>query len=94
MGPWSGDHGNKIATIAKFSDKMLQWGRGLVTTEIPSGDSTDPSLLHASMGPWSGDHGNSIRQDPGFVRLCQIECESLFKRRVCSVTDRYSQIHG
>ncbi len=33
MGPWSGDHGNLLKRADKALAEMLQWGRGLVTTE-------------------------------------------------------------
>ncbi len=34
MGPWPGDHGNGGSPIAGSRPWRLQWGRGLVTTEI------------------------------------------------------------
>ncbi len=35
MGPWPGDHGNIGSTLTKTCVFCgLQWGRGLVTTEI------------------------------------------------------------
>ncbi len=35
MGPWPGDHGNpRNPGISVSSLELLQWGRGLVTTEI------------------------------------------------------------
>ncbi len=34
MGPWPGDHGNICAPEAGLITEGLQWGRGLVTTEI------------------------------------------------------------
>ncbi len=36
MGPWPGDHGNRRKEIDIISCRQLQWGRGLVTTEIDS----------------------------------------------------------
>ncbi len=37
---------------------LLQWGRGLVTTEMQGQGGPFMEPVPASMGPWPGDHGN------------------------------------
>ncbi len=43
-----------------LEEPWLQWGRGLVTTEIADPRGNQNGVHAASMGPWPGDHGNAI----------------------------------
>ncbi len=69
MGPWPGDHGNTEAAAAADAFNELQWGRGLVTTEIRETWPWPDSSIDASMGPWPGDHGNGFLTNPWTIGI-------------------------